>query len=149
MRRLYGSSPLHLLAHAVVLPLAAFAILQLVGVRSADNIALWFAGAVILFDFLLFPASLAADRAIQHAAPRAINHVRVPAGLSALLLLVYFPLILGRSAGTFEGVSGLELEGYAARWLLVTAGLFLISAVAYAIRRRVIPSRASDANGSR
>jgi hypothetical protein len=138
MRRLYGAHPLHLLAHAILLPLAAFAVLQLAGVRAASDIGLWFVGAVVLHDFLLLPASAAADRAIQVAAPRAINHVRVPAALSALLLLVFFPLICGRSDSTFRGVSGVEPDGYAERWLLVTAGLFAVSAVLYLLRRRGI-----------
>jgi len=137
MGRLYGAHPLHLLGHAVLLPLAGFAILQLAGVRAASNVGLWFVGAVVLHDFLLLPAAAAADRAIQVAAPRAVNHVRVPAALSALLLLVFFPLICGRSDATFHGVSGAELDGYAERWLLVCAGLFAASAVAYAVRRRV------------
>lgn len=136
MARLYGAHPLHLLAHAVLLPLAAFAILQLIGVRNAGNVGLWFVGAVILNDFLLLPASAAADRAIQLTAPRAVNHVRVPAALSALLLLVFFPLICGRSDNTFRSVSGVELHGYAERWLLVSAGMFAVSAAVYAIRRR-------------
>lgn len=136
MARLYGAHPLHLLAHAVALPLAAFAILQLIGVRAADNVGLWFVGAVVLNDFLLLPASAAADRAFQLAAPRAVNYVRVPAGLSALLLLVFFPLICGRSDNTFRSVSGVEPHGYAERWLLVSAGMFAVSAAVYAIRRR-------------
>jgi hypothetical protein len=137
MGRLYGAHPLHLLAHAVLLPLAAFAVLELAGVRAASNIALWFVGAVVLHDFLLLPASAGADRAIQAAAPRAVNHLRVPAALSALLLLVFFPLICGRSDATFRGVSGVELHGYAERWLLVTAGLFAVSALIYLVRRGV------------
>ena len=137
MGRLYGAHPLHLLAHAVVLPLAAFAILQLAGVRAASNIGLWFVGAVLLHDFLLLPAAAGADRAIRAAAPGAVNHVRVPTALSALLLLVFFPLICGRSDATFRGVSGVELHGYAERCLLFTAGLFAVSAVIYLVRRGV------------
>jgi hypothetical protein len=136
MRRLYGAHPLHLLAHAVLLPLAAFAVLQLAGVRAASNIGLWFVGAVLLHDFLLLPAAAGADRAIRTAVPGAINHVRVPAALSALLLLVFFPLICGRSDRTFQGVSGVAPHGYAERWLLVTAGLFAVSAAAYLLWRR-------------
>jgi len=136
MRRLYGAHPLHLLAHAVLMPLAAFAVLQLAGVRAASNIGLWFAGAVLLHDFLLLPAAAGADCAIRAAVPGAINHVRVPAALSALLLLVFFPLICGRSDRTFQGVSGVAPHGYAERWLLVTAGLFAVSAAAYLLRRR-------------
>jgi FtsH-binding integral membrane protein len=136
MRRVYGAHPLHLLAHAVLLPVAAFAILELAGVRAASNIALWFVAAVVLHDLLLLPASAVADRAIQATVPRAVNFVRVPAALSALLLLVFFPLICGRSDSTLEGVSGVAPQGYAERWLLVTAALFAVSAALYLLRRR-------------
>jgi len=136
MGRIYGAHPLHLLAHAALLPLAAFAVLQLSGVRDAANIGAWFVGAVVLHDFLLFPATAAADRAIRATGPRLVNYVRVPTALSALLLLVFFPLICGRSDATFQGVSGVALHGYAERWLLVSAALFAASALLFALRRR-------------
>ena len=50
--------------------------------------------------------------------PGAINYVRVPAGLSLLMLLVFWGTIRGKGAGTYARVSGLEYEGYVARWLL-------------------------------
>jgi hypothetical protein len=103
---------------------------------SAPRRTSGFVGAVLLHDFLLLPAAAGADRAIRTAVPGAINHVRVPAALSALLLLVFFPLICGRSDRTFQGVSGVAPHGYAERWLLVTAGLFAVSAAAYLLWRR-------------
>ena len=36
-----------------------------------------------------------------------INYIRVPAGFALLLLLVWFPLILGLSAVTYRRASGL------------------------------------------
>ena len=42
--------------------------------------------------------------------------------ISGLLLLVFFPAISGKGNGAFHGVSGLDYEGYLARWLLITAG---------------------------
>ena len=108
MSRRYGASPLHALAHLGAFALAGFALLQLVEVRAAGNVLVWFIGAVVLHDFLLLPFYSALDRAAQAVGgrARAVNHLRVPLGLSALLLLVSFPLILGRSTARLEQVSG-------------------------------------------
>ena len=67
---------------------------------------------------------------------RAVNYLRVPAGLSALLLLVFFPLILGRSTDKLEQVSGAPAADYLARWLLITGVLFAASALLYVARAR-------------
>lgn len=65
-----------------------------------------------------------------------INHLRAPVALSALLLLVWFPLILGGRADAFRGATGLGTEVYLGRWLAVTGVLILISALVYALRVR-------------
>ena len=65
-----------------------------------------------------------------------INYVRVPAGLSGLLLLVFFPLILGRSTAKLEQVSGAPAPDYLARWLLISGVLFAGSAALYVWRSR-------------
>ena len=135
MSRLYGDRPLHLLAHLASFALVGFVLLQLVDTRAVANIALWFLGAVILHDLVLLPFYSAIDRAGARLGP-AVNHVRVPLALSALMLLVYFPLILGRSTANLEGVSGAPHDGFLGRWLLVSGGLFLASAVLYAVRSR-------------
>lgn len=134
-RRRYGASPLHALAHLAAFALAGFALLQLVDVRAAGNVLAWLVGAVLLHDFVLLPFYSALDRAAQ-AAGTAVNYVRVPAGLSALLLLVFFPLILGRSTGRLEQVSGAPAADYLARWLLITGVLFAASAALYLARSR-------------
>lgn len=142
LRRGYGTTPLHLLAHVAAFALAAYALLQIVDARRADNIVLWLVGAVILHDFVLLPLYSGLDRAARRVAPgRAINFLRVPAGLSALLLLVYFPLIFGRSERTYETLSGLSPSGYLGRWLLVTGLLFAASALWFVARGA---RRASD-----
>ena len=64
----------------------------------------------------------------------AVNYVRVPALVSGLLLLVFFPAISGKGEGAFHGVSGLDYDGYLARWLLITAALFALSGAAYLLR---------------
>jgi len=70
----------------------------------------------------------------------ALNHIRVPAGLSLLLLLVYFPLILQVAPDEYLATTGQENDVYLARYLLICATLFLISGLIYAVRlRRGIP----------
>ena len=51
-----------------------------------------------------------------------------------MLLLVYFPLILGLSSTNYRNDTGHRLAGYARNWLLITAALFLVSALIYVIR---------------
>jgi len=137
-RRRYGASPLHALAHLAAFALAGFALLQLADVRAAGNVLAWFIAAVVLHDFVLLPFYTALDRAAQAASGGvlAINYVRVPAGLAALLLLVFFPLILERSTGKLEQVSGAPAEDYLARWLLISGALCAGSAIAYLVKAR-------------
>ena len=133
-RRRYGASPLHALAHLAAFALAGFALLQLLDVRAAWNVFAWLLAAVVLHDFVLLPFYSALDRAAQAASGDAVNYLRVPVALSALLLLVFFPLILGCSTGKLEQVSGAPAADYLARWLLITGVLCAGSAVLYGRR---------------
>ena len=135
MRERYGASPLHLLAHLAVLPLVAWALLQVIDRPDAPRILLWLALSAVVHDLVLLPFYSALDRAGQRAAPRpAVNHVRVPALISGLLLLVFFPAISGTGEPSFQRVSGLTYDGYLGRWLLITAALFAISGALYLLR---------------
>jgi len=136
MRRLYGASPAHLLAHLIGLPLVAWAILTVLDFRAASNVVLWFVAAVILHDLVVLPLYSGVDYAARQVFRGAINYVRVPAGLSLLMLLVFWSTIRSKGAGTFARVSGLEWDGYALRWLLVSAALFAVSGALYLLRRR-------------
>jgi hypothetical protein len=51
-------------------------------------------------------------------------------------LIVWFPLILGLSAGTYHRASGLSTGPYLSRWLAVTGAMFAGSAVCYALALR-------------
>lgn len=131
-------SPFHLLVL-----LCSFALCAYAGMRLLDGdpflIALWFAGAALVHDLVLLPLYAAADRALVKGAGRRrswVTYVRVPAALSGLLLLVWFPLISGRVSERYEGVAGQSAAGYPARWLIVTAVLFGGSAVVFAVRVR-------------
>jgi hypothetical protein len=128
----------HLAAHATAFALAGWAVLQLVDVRQAGNVLAWFLAALVLHDLVLLPFYSALDRAATAAVGiRAINHVRVPAALSALLFLVWFPSILGRNDATFGNVAGFTRGGGVERWLLVSAALFAASGVVWLVRARL------------
>lgn len=138
-RRLIGS-PLQLLLLACSFALAGYA-----GVRlfAGDwfKVGLWFVGAAVLHDLVLVPLYAAADRTVAGALGAVhrrawIPYVRVPAALSGLLLLVWFPLISGRAAGRYRLLTGLSPDGFLARWLLITAFLFGGSALLLVLRLR-------------
>jgi hypothetical protein len=150
-RRRYGASPLHLLGHLAAFAIAAYALAEVVDGGAWVNFVVWFGGAAVLHDIVFLPLYSGLDRvalgwarrvhpasprALRHPAVPVINYVRVPALISGLLLLVYFPLIFGPAASTYLGATGHHLHGYARNWLLVSAVLFLGSAVAYAFRLR-------------
>lgn len=144
--RRYGAGPLHLLSILACFAIAGYAVLQASRGPLPVRMAVWFAGAVIAHDLLLFPLYALADRSLTRVLPRrrptvtgGVNYVRVPALLSGLLLLMFFPLILQRSEGAYGRASGLDQSPYLERWLLVSGVLFAASAVAFAVsagRRR-------------
>jgi hypothetical protein len=135
-----------LLALIASFALAAAAIAHFLDTGAPINILAWFVGAIIGHDLILFPLYTALDRIAGRVEPKTripvVNYVRVPAALSGLLLLVYFPLILRVSAPTYEHTTGLNPQVYLGRWLAITAALFLASAIAYAIRLRSAPRSA-------
>src|SRR5947207_1796542 len=141
--RWYGASPLHLLALLACFGLAGYAAARLIPSQPL-GVAAWFLGAVIGHDLLLMPLYSLADRsvmaAIRHREQQLpvtpwINYVRVPAALSGLLLLVWFPLIL-RLQSPYHASTTLSADPVVWHWLQVTGALFLLSAVAFALRLR-------------
>jgi hypothetical protein len=148
MRRLlrwYGAGPLHLLAFLGCFALAGYAAARLVPSRPL-GIAAWFLGAVIGHDLLLMPlyslADASAAAAMRHRAlqlpPIAwINYLRVPAALSGLLLLAWFPLIL-RLRTRYQASTTLSPSPFLWHWLAVTGALFLLSAALLALRVRTL-----------
>jgi hypothetical protein len=142
----YGAQPLHLLAMATSLLLSGYGLLRLNDLSDTGRIFIWIVAAALLHDLVAVPiysvllriAHGTASRAIttRAMALHALNHVRVPAGLSLLLLLVYSPLILRIAPDEYMATTGLEVNTYLGRWLLISAAMFLISGVAYAVRLR-------------
>lgn len=143
-RRGYGAGPLHLLAHAVVLAVVALPLARIFSGRDPTGLLMWYLGLVVAHDLVFVPAYSGLDRLFRatiarlprptHPGPAVINHVRAPVVISVLLLIVYFPLISRQSDGTFFAMSGHHLAHYLRNWLLITAVLFLGSALIYAAR---------------
>jgi hypothetical protein len=139
--RSLNAGALHLLIHAAAFGVAAYALTQIVRGASVVNFIVWFAGAAVLHDLLLLPLYSLLDRLPRvRRRPRSAarvaltNHVRAPALISGVLLLVYFPLILGLSERNYYSATGHHLQGYARNWLLISAALFAGSALLYALR---------------
>lgn len=133
-------SPLQLLLLACSFALAGYA-----GVRLLANdwlgVALWIVGAALLHDLVLLPLYAGADRAVVRGLGAVgrrewAMYVRVPAALSGLLLLVWFPLISGMVGRRYRLATGLSPDSFLARWLLITAVLFGGSALLIALRLR-------------
>jgi hypothetical protein len=135
MRRRYGAGPLHLLGHVALFALAAYAVTQLFTLGAVGNALVWLVGAVLVHDAVLWPLYSSADRAGRLLLRGAINHVRVPLGLSLLLGLVFAGTVTGKGANAYRNASGQTYDGYLTRWLAVSAALFALSAVVYVVRR--------------
>ena len=137
---MYRANPLHLLVHAAAFAVAGYALAQILSGRFVENFVIWFVGAALLHDLVFVPLySLADWVARRRLGPSLSNYLRVPALLSGLLLLVYFPLILVKADRNYVNSTGHHVEDYARNWLLLTAGFFVVSGLVYAarlIRRR-------------
>jgi hypothetical protein len=124
-----------LLAYLALLPLCAWALLELLGGRSAERIALWLVAAVVVHDLVLLPLYSGADRTAQALLGESVNYVRIPAALSLLMLVVFWGTIAGAGEPGYRATSGETFDGHAERWLLVTAALFAGSGLVYLLRR--------------
>jgi hypothetical protein len=129
-----------LLAHLALLPVCVWALVEVFSVSSskaAQGIAIWLAAAVVLHDLLLFPVYSGLDRVARLVLRGArVNYVRIPAGLSLLLLGVFCGTVAGKGERAYHAVSGRSFDGYATRWLAATVALFGVSAVTYLAGRR-------------
>jgi hypothetical protein len=144
-RERYGAGPLHLLAVLVSFAIAAYALDRALGLTSnPDRILLWLGGSIVAHDLLLFPLyallGVLASGVLLRGGRRdrlhvaGLNHLRVPALLSGLLLLVWYPLVAGPADRGFTRLTGLSKDVYLERWLLLTAALFAVSAALFALR---------------
>ena len=140
-KEFYGANPLHLLALLGCFAVTGYAVLQLLPGPNTLRIVVWFVGAALVHDLILFPLYALADRSLtgaarsRRAARGSVNWVRVPALLSGLLLLLFWPVVFQHSEPAYRRASGLDQDPYLERYLLVVAALFLGSAVLFAGRK--------------
>jgi hypothetical protein len=159
VRRGYGASPWHLAGHLIALAIVAFALDRIAADTSIAIVIALYVGLVIGHDLILLPAYSGLDRLagalLTRRTPRgrarvpAINHLRAPALISGLLLVIYAPLISGRADGGYLLLSGHHATGYLRNWLLISAALFLGSGFIYALRVMRAASRNHAARKSR
>ena len=142
-RARYGAGPLHLAITAGCLALAGLAVLT-IGFPALWNndvwwqsIGLWFVGAAVVHDAILFPLYALLDHALVARLGRFVNAVRIPALGAGLSLLLFAPGIFRQGSQTYEAATGLTQEPYAMRWLLLVAAMFAASAVFYGGREAV------------
>jgi hypothetical protein len=161
-KRLYGEHLLHLLVLVGALALVAYTI-SVLGVQSLFNptvwwqsIAVWFAVAVIGHDLILFPLYALAERVLprsptrtdEHAEPRRVpltNYVRMPTLATGLTFLLFYPGIIEQGVFTYHAATGLTQEPYLDRWLLLTAGFYLSSALCYVMKTIVLHRNSAQA----
>ena len=141
----YGAHPLHLLAVLGALALAGYAAVGAAGTSGAARMLVWFLAAILVSDLLLQPFAALADRGLLATLRRVrrrrglaevpvVNHIRVPVLGSGLLLLVFFPVIVQQGEQTYVAATGLTMDPYLERWLLLSGAMFLISALGYGLR---------------
>ena len=152
LRRAYGAGPLHLVLMVLTLAMAGYAV-WVMSVSALWNsetwwqsIAVWFVGAAVVHDLVVFPLYAAGDRALQAAArhrgpargrPKRlwlINYVRAPLAAIALLFVVFFPGILGQGSDSYQAATGQTQEPFLVRWLLLSAAIVMLSALAYVLQ---------------
>jgi hypothetical protein len=145
----YGSYPLHLLTMAAGFALLGYIVVTIKPITLWNphiwwqSIAIWFAGAVIAHDLVLFPIYALADRILWARSGRrrggqlrvpVRNYLRIPALGSGLTLLVFLPGIIGQGASTYLAATGQTQQPFLGRWLLLTAAMFSTSAIVYLVR---------------
>jgi hypothetical protein len=138
---LYGERPLHLVVLLSSFALAGYALLLWLGDPALLRMGIWFVGAALAHDLLLFPLYAAADRVLGLVAGRLpklpvpiVNYIRVPALGAGLTFLMFLPGIIRQGGGTFTAATGLDQQPYLGRWLLLVATLFTVSGAVYTLR---------------
>lgn len=103
--------------------------------------AVWFLGAIVLHDLVLFPLYAGGDRLLTlllRALPATrvplVNHLRIPVLGSGLALLMFLPGIVRQGGATTLAATGLDQEPYRERWVWLTVALFAVSALVWLAR---------------
>lgn len=147
-RSLYGASPLHLLAVIASFAIAGYGFMRIFDSPAPESTMLFFIAAVFAHDLIAFPLYSALNQiAFRSAGEKAnwwlseqtvqpLNYIRIPAVVSGLLLIMFFPLVFRLSADRFMANSGESPDVFLSRWLGIVAVLFTVSALLYAFRLR-------------
>jgi hypothetical protein len=148
-RSVYGSNPLHLLTLIAGFALVGYVLVTVKPIALWNpnswwqSILVWFAAAIVAHDLVLFPFYALVDRILVAASrirPRRevavplLNHMRIPALGAALTLLVFLPGIIEQGGPAYTAATGQTQDVFLGRWLLLTAAMFAVSAVAYGVR---------------
>ena len=152
----YGDRPAHLALMLGCVAVAAYAASFLLGDPALLTVLIWFVGAALAHDLVLFPLYAAADRVLTGVAGRLprgrvplVNHIRVPALGAGLTLLMFLPGIIRQGDPVVRGQSGLDQSPFLLRWLLLVVAMAAASALVYGLHvlrtRRV--TRRSAAGG--
>jgi hypothetical protein len=126
----YGAGVAHLLGFAACVAVAAIAIRGWFYIPSdAGKIVIWFIAGLLGHDLVLVPIYTLLGRPVGRLGRWAV-FVRAPAILSALMLAAFWPSILGRDPADYAAYAGLGRHPYLGRWLIATAILFALGALA-------------------
>ena len=153
VRRRYGAHPLQLALLLASFVVAGY-VIYVLGLRALWNpdawwqsIAVWFVGAAVLHDLLLFPLYAAADRVLvtffarpQPAGRRVrtvpvINFVRVPLLACGLVSLLFFPGVIRQGVGSYHRATGQTQEPFLRRWVILCVVILLCGLAAYLVAR--------------
>lgn len=158
-RALYGAHPLQLVLILFGFAVVAYA-LSLLGFTALWNpdtwwqsIAVWFVGAALAHDLLLFPVYAFADRILviatgrrrsarsSRSGPSLVNFVRVPLLAAGLITLLFFPGIIEQGAGAYNRATGQTQQPFLHRWVILCALILLSGLIAYLFARAAWKSR--------
>jgi hypothetical protein len=142
-RRLYGAGPVNLFVLLLCFAIAGVAVAGwFQRPRDVESVLEWFVAAILLHDLVFVPAYTLLDRIAFGRRPRggtvvgaiaSTPYLRIPTMLSGLLLIVFFPVILGLGSQTELSASGIAESGYLARWLIASGVMFAVSGVAWGV----------------
>lgn len=143
LRQRYGAGPLHLVLSVACLAFSGYLVWTVLPAANAARLFVWIGLAAAVHDLLLWPFYAGLDRLVVRLRERRrktigdrfavplVNHIRVPVVLSAVTLLISFPLVLRHSEPAYHTATGLTEQPYLWRWLSITGSAFAISAVIY------------------
>lgn len=131
----YGAHPAHLAVQLAGIALAAYAGSFLLGDAALITMLVWFVGAAVAHDLILYPLYSLGDRALGRLPVVLINHIRIPVLASGLTLLLFLPGIIRQGEATHLAATGLDQQPYLGRWLWLVVAFFGVSALVYGLRR--------------